>query len=140
MRISDWSSDVCSSDLVSLEMWVAVDQALDRFAADDAVRVIVLSGAGGKAFVAGADISKFESERASAEAVAHYNQTTARVYAKVAEFAKPVIAQIDGFCVGGGTALAVCCDIRVCGQGSQFSVPAKPWSLARPEGHTAERQ
>src|SRR3546814_17694035 len=66
---------------VSLEMWVAVDQALDRFAADDAVRVIVLSGAGGKAFVAGADISKFESERASAEAVAHYNQTTARVYA-----------------------------------------------------------
>lgn len=108
---------------VSLDMWEAVDAGLDRFGADDAVRVIILSGAGGKAFVAGADISKFESERATAEAVAHYNQTTARVYSKIYSYPKPIIAQIDGFCVGGGTALAVCCDMRVCGAGSQFSVP-----------------
>lgn len=114
---------------VSLEMWTAVDAALDRFASDPAVRVIVLSGAGGKAFVAGADISKFESERASEEGVRHYNETTARVYSKIYGYAKPVIAQIDGFCVGGGTALAVCCDIRVCGQGSQFSVPAAKLGL-----------
>ena len=114
---------------VSLDMWEAVDAGLDRFAADDAVRVIILSGAGGKAFVAGADISKFESERATAEAVRHYNETTARVYAKIYEYAKPIIAQIDGFCVGGGTALAVCCDIRVCGEGSQFSVLAAKLGL-----------
>jgi len=114
---------------VSLEMWELVDAALDRFGADDAVRVIILSGAGGKAFVAGADISKFESERATAEAVRHYNETTARVYSKVHNHPKPVIAQIDGFCVGGGTALAVCCDLRVCGDGSQFSVPAAKLGL-----------
>lgn len=114
---------------VSLDMWTAVDEALDRYLADDKVRVVILSGAGGKAFVSGADISKFESERSSEEAVAHYNQTTARVYAKIHAYPKPVIAQIDGFCVGGGAALAVCCDIRVCGQGSQFSVPAAKLGL-----------
>ncbi|MFZ8992072.1 MAG: enoyl-CoA hydratase [Candidatus Puniceispirillaceae bacterium] len=109
---------------VSLEMWEAVEVALDRFAADNEVRVLILSGAGGKAFVSGADISKFESERASAEGVAHYNATTKRVYDKVEAFPKPTIAQIDGFCVGGGVALAVCCDIRICGQGSNFAFPA----------------
>ncbi|MEQ8815429.1 MAG: enoyl-CoA hydratase [Thalassobaculum sp.] len=114
---------------VSLEMWTAVDEALDHYAADDNVRVVILSGAGGKAFVSGADISKFESERASEEAVAHYNTTTARVYTKVHAFPKPVIAQIDGFCVGGGCALAVCCDIRVCGEGAQFAVPAAKLGL-----------
>ncbi len=109
---------------VSLEMWEAVEIALDRFASDDSVRVLILSGAGGKAFVSGADISKFESERASAEGVAHYNAITKRVYDKVEAFPKPTIAQIDGFCVGGGVALAVCCDIRICGQGSNFAIPA----------------
>ena len=110
-------------------MWTLVDAALDRFAADDAVRVVILSGAGGKAFVAGADISKFENERATEEGVRHYNETTARVYTKVHTFPKPVIAQIDGFCVGGGAALAVCCDLRVCGEGSQFAVPAAKLGL-----------
>jgi enoyl-CoA hydratase len=74
--------------------------------------------------VSGADISKFESERASADGVARYNATTKRVYDKVEAFPKPTIAQIDGFCVGGGMALAVCCDIRICGQGSNFAIPA----------------
>ncbi|WP_193179655.1 enoyl-CoA hydratase [Nisaea sediminum] len=117
---------------VSLEMWEAVEKALDAYKDDDAVRVLILSGAGGKAFVSGADISKFESERASAEAVAHYNATTKRVYDKVASFPKPVIAQIDGFCVGGGVALAVCCDMRICGEGSQFAVPAAKLGLGYP--------
>jgi enoyl-CoA hydratase len=56
--------------------------------------------------------------------VARYNATTKRVYDKVEAFPKPTIAQIDGFCVGGGMALAVCCDIRICGQGSNFAIPA----------------
>jgi enoyl-CoA hydratase/carnithine racemase len=88
---------------VSLEMWLAVERALERFAADDEIRVLILSGAGGKAFVSGADISKFESERAGREAVAH--------------------------CVGGGVNLAVCCDLRICGQSSRFGIPAAKLGL-----------
>jgi enoyl-CoA hydratase/carnithine racemase len=114
---------------VSLDMWQAVDGVLEDFAADDDVRVVVLSGAGGKAFVSGADISKFEDERSSAEAVARYNATTARFYEKLNAFAKPTIAQITGSCVGGGVALAVCCDLRICGDGSRFGIPAAKLGL-----------
>jgi enoyl-CoA hydratase len=109
---------------VSLDMWQAVEAALEAFANDDEVRVVVLSGAGGKAFVSGADISKFEDERASVEAVAHYNATTARIYGRLNAFAKPTVAQITGSCVGGGVALAVCCDLRICGESSRFGIPA----------------
>ncbi len=117
---------------VSLEMWEAVEEAATRFANDPSVRILILSGAGGKAFVSGADISKFESERATQEGVAHYNATTKRVYDLIASFAKPTIAQIDGFCVGGGVALSLCCDIRICGKGSQFAVPAAKLGLGYP--------
>jgi enoyl-CoA hydratase len=114
---------------VSLEMWQAAEAALDGFAADQGVRVVVLAGAGEKAFVSGADISKFESERAGEEAVAHYNATTARFYEKLTAFPKPVIAEITGSCVGGGVALAVCCDLRICGQGARFAIPAAKLGL-----------
>lgn len=114
---------------VSLEMWEAVEAAVARFEADPAVRILILSGAGGKAFVSGADVSKFESERSSAEAVAHYNATTKRVYDSIEAFSKPTIAQIDGFCIGGGVALSLSCDLRICGVGSQFAVPAAKLGL-----------
>jgi enoyl-CoA hydratase/carnithine racemase len=114
---------------VSLDMWQAVEDALDAFESDDEVRVLVLSGAGGKAFVSGADISKFEDERTGAEAVARYNATTAKIYGKLNAFAKPTIAQITGSCVGGGVALAVCCDLRICGEGSRFAIPAAKLGL-----------
>lgn len=114
---------------VSLEMWEAVEAAIKRFEADPSVRILILSGAGGKAFVSGADVSKFESERASAEAVAHYNAATKRVYDGIEAFPKPTIAQIDGFCIGGGVALSLSCDLRICGEGSQFAVPAAKLGL-----------
>ena len=114
---------------VSLEMWEAVEEALGRFSEDPEVRILILSGAGGKAFVSGADVSKFESERASEEAVAHYNATTKRVYDKLEAFPKPTIGQIDGFCIGGGVALSLSCDLRICGEGSQFAVPAAKLGL-----------
>jgi len=114
---------------VSLEMWEAVEKAVTGFAADASVRILILSGAGGKAFVSGADVSKFETERASAEAVTHYNATTKRVYDLIEGFSKPTIAQIDGFCIGGGVALSLCCDLRICGEGSQFAVPAAKLGL-----------
>ncbi|KMK68472.1 enoyl-CoA hydratase/carnithine racemase [Puniceibacterium sp. IMCC21224] len=114
---------------VSLEMWEAVEAAATKFAADPTVRILILSGAGGKAFVSGADISKFETERASAEGVAHYNAATKRVYDLIEAFPKPTIAQIDGFCIGGGVALSLSCDLRICGEKSQFAIPAAKLGL-----------
>ncbi len=117
---------------VSLEMWAAAERILDDFARDDAIRVIVLAGAGGKAFVSGADISKFEDERATAEAVASYNAKTARVYEALEAVAKPTIAMIQGYCIGGGLAIAVCCDLRLCSDNSRFSLPAARLGLGYP--------
>ena len=109
---------------VSLEMWQAMDALIEGFAADDKVRLLVVSGAGGKAFVSGADISKFETERATREAVALYNATSAGLYEKLCAFPRPTIARIEGYCIGGGVNLAVCCDLRFCTEASRFSIPA----------------
>ena len=102
---------------VSMEMWEAAEAILADFNTDDAIRVIVLSGAGGKAFVSGADIS-------SAEAVKRYGETTARAYTNLYNSPKPTIAMIRGYCIGGGLGLAACCDMRFCTEGSRFGLPA----------------
>ncbi|MGH6948114.1 MAG: enoyl-CoA hydratase [Kiloniellales bacterium] len=117
---------------VSLEMWGAVEDVLADFAKDNSVRVAVLSGAGGKSFVSGADISKFEKERGSADAVRHYNARIKDVYEKVVAFPKPTIAMIDGFCLGGGLAFAVSCDLRFCSSKSKFGLPAARLGLGYP--------
>ena len=109
---------------VSLDMWEAAKRILDDFAADNDIRVVVLTGAGGKAFVSGADISKFENERATVEAQRAYNAKTDATYTSVAEFPKPTIAMIRGYCIGGGLGLATCCDLRICTDNSRFAVPA----------------
>jgi enoyl-CoA hydratase/carnithine racemase len=109
---------------VSLDMWAAAEVILRDFAADDAVRVVVLSGAGGKSFVSGADISKFEEERSNADAVAQYNKVTAGVFNQLATLHKPTIAMIGGYCLGGGLGVAVACDLRICSDTSQFGLPA----------------
>jgi len=114
---------------VSLEMWEAVERLLDDYAADDAVRVVVISGAGEKAFVSGADISKFEDERANAGAVQRYDEVTSRVFAKLTAHPKPTIAAITGSCVGGGVAIAICCDLRIAGEGARFGIPAAKLGL-----------
>jgi enoyl-CoA hydratase/carnithine racemase len=114
---------------VSLEMWQAAGKILDDFARDEEVRVVVLTGAGGKAFVSGADISKFEDERAGREAVERYNATTDKVYSGVAGFPKPTIAMIQGYCIGGGLNLAIACDLRFCTEGSRFGLPAAKLGL-----------
>jgi enoyl-CoA hydratase/carnithine racemase len=114
---------------VSLEMWEATKRILDDFATDDDVRVVVLTGAGGKAFVSGADISKFASERATLEASRAYNVKSDAAYSSVADFPKPTIAMIKGYCIGGGVGLAVCCDLRICSDNSRFAVPAAKLGL-----------
>ena len=109
---------------VSLEMWEAAEEILRGFAENPEIRVVVLSGAGGKAFVSGADISKFESERSSREAIRHYNAKVSAANATVETLPKPTIAEIDGYCVGGGLGLALCCDLRFCSEKSRFALPA----------------
>jgi enoyl-CoA hydratase len=109
---------------LSLDMWEATAHILGTFAADDEVRVVVLTGAGNKAFVSGADISKFDSERASREATRTYNLKTEAASSAIYEFPKPTIAMIRGYCLGGGVGLAVCCDLRICSDDSRFAVPA----------------
>jgi len=114
---------------VSLEMWQAASDMLAEFGADPSIRVVVLTGAGGKAFVSGADISKFESERSSKEAIDRYNEAVDRANSAVYEFPKPTIAMIRGYCIGGGVGLALCCDLRICSDNSKFGVPAAKLGL-----------
>ncbi|NKB19894.1 MAG: enoyl-CoA hydratase [Alphaproteobacteria bacterium] len=117
---------------VSLEMWDAVEVALSTFAEDDQIRVVILSGAGGKSFVSGADISKFEKERGSKEATEHYNARLSVVYETIENYLKPTIAKIDGHCIGGGLNLAACADIRIASAKSRFAMPAAKLALGYP--------
>ena len=114
---------------VSLDMWEAASRFLDNFRNDKSIRVVVLTGAGGKAFVSGADISKFEEERSDEKAIARYNKAVDQAYTAVYEFPKPTIAMIRGYCLGGGVGLAVCCDLRICSDNSRFAVPAAKLGL-----------
>ena len=114
---------------VSLDMWETAGRILDDFRNDNGIGVVVVTGAGGKAFVSGADISRFENERATQEAVAKYNVAVERSYTGVHQFPKPTIAMIRGYCIGGGMGLATCCDLRICTEGSKFGVPAAKLGL-----------
>ena len=117
---------------VSLEMWDAVEEALVGFSTNKDVRVVVLSGAGGKSFVSGADISKFDSERGSKDDVNHYNSRIKMVYNLIENYTKPTIAMINGYCIGGGLNLASCTDFRIVSQKSQFAMPAAKLALGYP--------
>jgi len=109
---------------VSLDMWEAIPKVLTVFEEDPEIRVVVVTGAGGKAFVAGADISQFEKERDSVEANERYKAISGQGHRALAGLTKPSIAMIDGFCIGGGLAVALACDLRIASQGSKFGIPA----------------
>ena len=114
---------------VSLDMWDAFVGILKDYEKDPEVLCVVLSGAGGKAFVSGADISKFESERANAEAQVRYDAISREGYEGLYNFSKPTIAKVTGYCIGGGMNLAACCDMRFCNEGARFGVPAAKLGL-----------
>jgi enoyl-CoA hydratase/carnithine racemase len=114
---------------VALDMWERVHGLLREYAEDTAVRAVVISGAGGKAFVSGADISKFESERANMEAQKKYEAISGKSYDLLYNFPKPTIAKITGYCIGGGMNLAGCCDLRFCNEAARFGVPAAKLGL-----------
>ncbi len=109
---------------VSLAMWQALRSIVRDFEADEAIRVIVLSGAGDKAFVSGADISEFDEKRSSPATVGPYNQAAEEATDALKEAAKPTIAMVRGFCIGGGVSVALSCDMRIAAVGARFGVPA----------------
>jgi enoyl-CoA hydratase/carnithine racemase len=114
---------------MSLSMWEGLETLVKDFTADDAIRVIVLKGAGDKAFVSGADISEFEEKRSSAEATQIYNAATDRATEALSRAGKPTVAMVHGYCIGGGVSIASSCDLRIASDGSKFGVPAAKLGL-----------
>lgn len=112
-------------------MWSGLPTAFDELARDDAVRVIVLRGAGEIAFVSGADISEFAQKR-SPENAREYEGINERAYEAVRSCPKPVIAMIHGFCMGGGLGLAIAADLRIAADDAIFGVPAAKLGLGYP--------
>ena len=114
---------------VSLNMWQELGDGLETYAKDDRIRVVVLRGAGDKAFIAGADISQFDEHRANAEGTREYDRVSGRAQNMLAHFPKPTIAKIQGYCIGGGVAIALSCDIRIASNDSTFAIPAAKLGL-----------
>lgn len=114
---------------VSLEMWQGLADIANDFARDDDIRVVVVHGAGGKAFVSGADISEFAEQRDSAEATQRYDAVAQEGMQALKNLNKPTLAMIQGYCIGGGVAVALNCDIRIAADHSRFAVPAAKLGL-----------
>jgi enoyl-CoA hydratase len=114
---------------MSLDMWQTLVEILDRFESDPAVRVLVMRGAGGRAFVSGADISQFEDQRKNAEQAEAYERITQQARQRMDAFEKPLIAMIEGFCAGGGVRVALSADIRIAAEDAIFTIPAAKLGL-----------
>ncbi len=108
---------------VNFDMWLAIPKAIAEFNADPDIRVVVLEGAGEKAFVSGADISQFGDKR-SGDGAAEYNKATEAGYMSILACTKPVVAKIRGICMGGGLGIILNCDIRICADDAKFRMPA----------------
>ena len=114
---------------MSLAMNEAIPTILGAFNEDPTVRVVVMTGAGDKAFVSGADISEFEAHRSSPETIAEFDRIGDLAARAFADLEKPLIAMIRGFCMGGGLMTAMRADIRIASDDSQFGVPAAKLGL-----------
>lgn len=114
---------------ISLEMWEGLGASLEAFQDSDDVRVVVMRGAGDKAFVSGADISEFDSKRGNAEQKKAYGEVAAHANRWLARIDKPLVAMIQGFCIGGGLATALAADVRFATPDSTFGIPAAKLGL-----------
>ena len=109
---------------VSQEMWELMPKYVNDLATDDAIRVVILRGAGDQAFVSGADISQFKDRRRNMADEEEYRRISARGQDSLTHLQKPLLAMIHGFCIGGGLSIAIGCDLRICSDDSRFGVPA----------------
>jgi enoyl-CoA hydratase/carnithine racemase len=117
---------------ISLEMWRAIPAIFDAFESDDAVRAIVLRGAGDKAFVSGLDISQFEDQFSSSSAATGLEKLSAEANRRIQTSPKPTIAMVDGFCIGAGVQLAASCDLRIAADRAVFAITAARLGLGYP--------
>lgn len=108
---------------VSLEMWIAAGELLEDYARDDAIRVVILRGAGDKAFTSGGDLSTFDAATSTAASRASAEASRSRVRHRLASLEKPTIAMIRGWCLGGGMTWALNCDLRICSDDAKFGLP-----------------
>lgn len=119
---------------VSKEMWEAIPVILQAFEDDPDVKIVILTGAGGKAFVSGADISEFETRLEKASDDGAFRKDAELAYEAIANCRLPTLAMIQGACVGGGMATALCCDLRIASEGSKFGIPAAKLGIGYPYG------
>lgn len=113
------------------EMWKGLPSFLNQAVEDPDIKVLLLRGAGHKAFCAGADISEFEKNR-TGESVKEYDALNEAAFETLFFLSKPTIALIEGFCFGGGLGLAACCDLRLANENALFSIPAARLGLGYP--------
>ena len=112
----------------NLAAWRDLARSFGALSDDREVRLVILTGAGGN-FCAGADISEFSTARADSASGARYEEEIEACYAAIERLRQPSIAAIEGYCVGGGCALAMCCDFRIARKGSRFGIPAAKLSV-----------
>lgn len=117
---------------LTLAAWARVPELLAPLHDAPDIRVCVVKGAGGKAFCAGADISEFEAVRSTPDAAAHYDQINVAAFQALKDLPVPVIAEIEGPCLGGGLGLALACDLRIASSSAFFAIPAARLGLAYP--------
>ncbi|MGE0557715.1 MAG: enoyl-CoA hydratase-related protein [Burkholderiales bacterium] len=118
-------------------MWEELGATMHRLSANDALRCVVLRGAGGKAFAAGADIAEFATERANSRQARQYGEVIDATMKAVAQCRHPTVALIEGACIGGGLEIAAMCDMRICGTSSRFGVPINKLGLTMAYGELA---
>ena len=128
---------------MTVAMWQDLTRAIEELDADAGISVIVLTGDGTQAFVSGADISQFESQRGDAEAQQRYGDIYDAAYLAPVRAGKPVIAKIRGICMGGGLGIAAGCDLRICARQGPCCITASRclWRCANwthwPSCHTS---
>jgi enoyl-CoA hydratase len=122
-------SNPAKRNAMSVNMWEAIPHALERFGADPEIRVVALTGEGDKAFVSGADISQFETQRSGPEAVQRYEEISEGAQRLIHEFDKPTVAVVRGYCLGAGVNIALACDLRIAADDARFGIPAARMGL-----------
>ena len=109
---------------ISLNMWEIIPSIIKEFSNNDEVRIVIMKGEGGKAFVSGADISEFDQVRNTPDQVEYYEKASSLAKDSLSNLKKPLIAMIEGFCIGGGMGIALTADIRIASDDSKFGIPA----------------